>query len=181
MADGLAFCFLDVPPTGFVSGGGLGIPGSANGLKVCFDTYNNCGGDASMPKIELRWGIGYNECAAQPTLNNNTGTISFIRSASYNHAKITYDNGLITVFVNNTLYLTGNQSFNFIGYFGFTASTGALTDMHSIKNVQIYTNTPPAEAGPPSITTCSGVPVQIGNSADPNFTYSWTPSTGLKQ
>ena len=25
-ADGIAFCFLDVPPTGFVNGGGVGIP-----------------------------------------------------------------------------------------------------------------------------------------------------------
>ena len=32
-ADGLAFCFLDVPPSGFVSGAGLGIPLTANGLK----------------------------------------------------------------------------------------------------------------------------------------------------
>ena len=36
-ADGIAFSFLDVPPTGFVSGGGCGIPGSANGLKVVLD------------------------------------------------------------------------------------------------------------------------------------------------
>ena len=41
-ADGIAFCFLDVPPVGFVLGGGLGIPNTANGLKVCFDTWNNC-------------------------------------------------------------------------------------------------------------------------------------------
>ena len=43
-ADGIAFCFLDVPPTGFVSGGGVGIPSTANGIKVVLDTYNNCGG-----------------------------------------------------------------------------------------------------------------------------------------
>ena len=41
-ADGVAFCFLDVPPNGFVNGGGLVIPDKANGLKVCFDTWNNC-------------------------------------------------------------------------------------------------------------------------------------------
>ena len=39
-ADGIAFNFLDAPPTGFVLGEGLGIPAGANGLKVCFDTYN---------------------------------------------------------------------------------------------------------------------------------------------
>jgi hypothetical protein len=38
-ADGIAFCFLDVPPTGYVSGGGVGIPSTANGVKVVFDSY----------------------------------------------------------------------------------------------------------------------------------------------
>ncbi len=37
LADGLTFCFLDVPPSGFVVGGGMGIPATAKGLKVCFD------------------------------------------------------------------------------------------------------------------------------------------------
>jgi len=32
-ADGLAFCFLDVPPAGYVIGGGLGVPTTANGLR----------------------------------------------------------------------------------------------------------------------------------------------------
>ena len=30
-ADGLAFCYLDVPPVGFVAGGGLGIPATGRG------------------------------------------------------------------------------------------------------------------------------------------------------
>ncbi|MDE3211615.1 MAG: hypothetical protein KGM98_00160, partial [Bacteroidota bacterium] len=57
-ADGIAFCFLDVPPVGFVAGGGLGIPSTANGLKICFDTWNNCipfdpsTVHENMPKIE---------------------------------------------------------------------------------------------------------------------------------
>ena len=41
-ADGLAFCFLDIPPTGFVTGAGLGIPLSANGLKICFTSISYC-------------------------------------------------------------------------------------------------------------------------------------------
>lgn len=178
-ADGLSFCFLDVPPTGFVAGGGLGIPGTANGLKVCFDTYNNCGENTStMPKIELRWGIGYNECTAQPTAYNTGGNLSFLRSTDYNHAKITYNSGNIEVYVNNNLYLTGTQSFNFVGYFGFTASTGALNDVHSIKNVAIYTNMPPSEGGP-NVTICTSGTATLGTASDPNYTYQWTPSTGL--
>ncbi len=176
-ADGLAFCFLDVPPTGFVSGGGLGIPASANGLKVCFDTYQNCG--TTVPKIQIRWGAGYaGECVSQPTLDNTNGALSFIRSNAFNRARVEYDNGTISVFVNNTLYLTGFQQFNFNGYLGFTASTGGFTDNHSIKNVIIYTEMPPGEAGT-NVTLCPKESMQIGTANNPNYLYSWSPNTGL--
>ena len=178
-ADGIAFCFLDVPPTGFVVGGGLGIPATANGLKVCFDTYLNCSATgAFVPKLELRWGNGYDECWPQPTTNNATGALSIIRSNAYCHAKIVYNNGSIQVFLNNTLFISGNQTFNFNGYLGFTASTGGSTDNHSIKNVVIYTNMPPSEAGA-SQTVCNGQTIQLGTTPDANNTYSWTPGTNL--
>ena len=195
-ADGLAFCFLDVPPSGFIKGSGLGIPATANGLKVCFDTWNNCiPWDPStvhkdMPKIEIRWGMGYDdtsnpnfplygECKTwMPTRDNFDGSISFIRSANYNHAKITYDRGHIQVFVNDTLYLKGDQTFDFTGYLGFTAATGGYWDRHSIKNVIIYTDMPPSFAGN-SQSFCSSDTVQLGGSSNPSYTYSWYPSTGL--
>jgi gliding motility-associated-like protein len=184
-ADGITFCFLDVPPVGFVIGGGLGVPGSANGLKVCFDTWNNCiPFDPStvhqdMPKIELRWGVGYNECAiSQPTRDNANGQISFIRSPDYNHAKITYDTGNISVYVNNSLYLTGYQTFPFTGYLGFTASTGGYNDNHSIKNVVIYTQMPPSVAGSAQ-SFCPHDTIQIGGPSDPDYAYTWTPASGL--
>jgi hypothetical protein len=69
-ADGIAFCYLDVPPSGFVAGGGIGIPATANGLKVVIDTWLNCGTDR-IPKLQIRWGAGYDECNGQPTRNNN--------------------------------------------------------------------------------------------------------------
>jgi gliding motility-associated-like protein len=193
-ADGIAFCFLDVPPVGFVSGGGLGIPATANGLKVCFDTWNNCipfdtgTVHMDMPKIEIRWGIGYGntssptntdgECINQPTRANTDGKLSFIRSANYNHAKITYDSGNIAVYVNDTLYLTGYQQFNFSGYLGFTASTGGYSDNHSIKNVIIYTEMPPSFAGNTQ-SFCPYDTVQLGGPSNPAYSYSWSPSAGL--
>ena len=177
VADGIAFCFLDVPPTGFVVGAGLGIPATAQGLKICFDTYPNCG-SGTMPKIEIRYGAGYSECWAQPTVDNSSNTLSFIRSANYNHVRITYNSGNINVYVNGTLYLTGFQTFNFAGYLGFTAGTGALNDNHSIKNVFIYTYLPPSEAGVSQVV-CSGGSVEIGSSPAVGNTYDWTPSTGL--
>lgn len=187
VADGLTFCFLDVPPTGFVSGGGLGIPATANGLKVCFDTYNNCTTPSTLnvPKIELRWGLGYGgsgtesgECSSQPTRDNSDGKLSFIRSSNYNHAKVEYENGKISVYVNDVLYLAGNQQFNFSGYLGFTASTGGQNDNHSIKNVIIYTEMPPSEAGNDA-DICPGDTIHLGTINDPNYLYSWSPAVGL--
>ncbi len=176
-ADGLAFCFLNVPPTGFVAGGGVGIPGTAQGLKVVLDTWNNCGGP--NPELQIYSGIGYNECAAGIVkLENTTGNLNFVRSNQYQAAKITYDNGVITLFINNIQYLTANFPIGFTGYMGFTASTGGATDQHSIRNVIIYTNQAQSNAGI-DVTTCSNTPVSIGAVANPNHIYSWSPPTGL--
>lgn len=188
-ADGLAFCFLDVPPSGFVSGGGLGIPATANGLKICFDTWNNClpwpQYTFNVPKIEMRWGVGYDgtsgtigECNNLPTRDNADGKLSFIRSSNYNHAKIEYDNGNINVYVNDEFYLGGYQQFNFAGYLGFTASTGGFTDNHSIKNVVIYTEMPPSFAGT-NISVCPLDTVQLGAPGNAQYVYAWTPANGL--
>ena len=178
-ADGIAFCYLDVPPSGFVVGGGIGIPATANGLKVVLDTWLNCGTDA-IPKLQVRWGAGYNECNGQPTRNNNDGALNFIRSGTYNKCRIEYNEGNIRVLINGVFYLSAFQTFDFTGYFGFTASTGGANDRQSIKNVRIFTEMPPSDAGDfigPSF--CSGGQAQIGGTITPNYTYKWTPTTGL--
>ncbi|MDP5066599.1 MAG: gliding motility-associated C-terminal domain-containing protein [Crocinitomicaceae bacterium] len=178
-ADGLAFCFLSVPPTGFVNGGGIGIPGTANGLKVVIDTYDNCGQGGTNPEIQIFNGIGYNECLpATPKIQNSFGSLNYLRNANYQPVKITYDNGVITVFVNNVPLLTTNFGINYTGYMGFTASTGGLYDQHSIRNVIIYTDQAQSNAGI-DVTTCSNEAVSIGAAPDPNNIYSWTPATGL--
>ena len=182
-ADGLAFCFLEVPPAGFVTGAGLGIPSSANGLKICFDTYNNCISPTNslVPKVEIRWGVGYNECWSQPTLENISGSLSYIRSNDYNRALIEYDNGNISVSVNGKLLLTGNQTFNFTGYLGFTASTGGSRDNHSIKNVIVYTDMPPSFAGGVNgmASGCAQQSIQLGTAPNTAYNYTWTPSAGI--
>jgi gliding motility-associated-like protein len=194
-ADGIAFCFLDVPPVGFVNGGGLGIPSTANGLKVCFDTWNNCIPfdpnyvHNDMPKIEIRYGIGYDkndgqsnlivgECLSEPTRDNYDGKLSYIRSPDYNHAKIVYNHDTIQVYVNDTLYLTGIQAFNFTGYLGFTASTGGYSDNHSIKNAIIYTEMPPSYAGADN-GLCPADTLKLGGPPNSAYTYTWSPAGNL--
>jgi gliding motility-associated-like protein len=176
-ADGIAFCFIDVPPTGFVSGAGMGIPGTANGLKVGLDTYNNCGGP--NPELQIFSGAGYDECIpGMVKLENTSGNLNFIRNNAYQPARITYDNGLIELYINNTLYLTANFTLSFTGYMGFTASTGGNQDSHSIRNVVIYTEQADSDAGP-DVSLCSENSVSIGSPSNSQYIYSWSPSTGL--
>lgn len=199
-ADGIAFCFLDVPPSNFVNGGGIGIPDNANGLKVVFDTWNNCVDPGNydsvtvhqdMPKIEIRYGKGYDqvapdgtvtygECLGGPTLNNSDGRLNFIRSPNYNRARIVYDTGLISIYVNDTLFLSDYEPnrYNFAGYMGFTAGTGGFYDNQSIRNVIIYTQMPVPHAGPPQ-AFCPHDTVMIGGPANPLYIYAWSPPTGL--
>lgn len=178
-ADGLAFCFLSVPPTGFVSGGGVGIPGTANGLKVVIDTYDNCSQGGTNPEIQIFNGIGYNECIpATPKIQNSGGSLNYLRNTNYQPVKIIYNNGLVTVLVNNVQLLQATSPVNFTGYVGFTASTGALYDLHSIRNVTIYTNQAVSNAGIDA-TTCSSTGVAIGATPNPLNVYSWSPSIGL--
>ncbi len=173
-ADGLAFCFLTNYPTGFVNGGGVGIPGSTNGLKIVFDTYNN--GCGAKPEIQIFNGAGYDECSSN--VISRQGNLPFLRSNNFQPASIIYDNGNITVEVNGTTYLTAFVTINYSGYMGFTASTGGLNDTHSIKNVMIYTNQAASSAGNDAVT-CVDVPIQIGSTPNPLYTYSWSPIFGL--
>ena len=180
-ADGMTFCYLENPPSGFVNGGGLGVPDTAKGLKVCIDTWHNeC--ENQMPKLQLRWGTGYKECPpdpSQPTFLNSTGELSNLTNGQYHTARISYDGGNITFSVNGKQYLTAFQALNFPGYFGFTASTGAASNQHSIRNVKIYTDMPDTDAGP-ARQICSGGAAQLGPAAvNPIFGYKWSPAAGL--
>ncbi len=176
-ADGLAFCFLQVPPAGFVPGGGIGIPGAANGLKVALDTWDN--GCGANPELQIFSGVGYNECiGGMVKLTNTAGNLNFIRGNTYKPVRIIYNNGQISLLINNILYLTANFPINFSGYMGFTASTGGATDQHSIRNVVIYTAQASSNAGP-NVQTCSNDAVSIGTTNNPAFSYSWSPTNGL--
>ena len=176
-ADGLAFCFLQVPPVGFINGGGIGIPGTANGLKVVLDTWDN--GCGANPELQIYNGVGYGECyAGIVKLTNTGGILNFIRGNTYRSVRIIYNNGAISLLINNILYLTANFPINFNGYMGFTAGTGGYNDQHSIRNVIIYTAQATSNAGL-DVQTCPNDNVSIGVANNPAFSYSWSPAIGL--
>lgn len=161
------------------------------------------------PKIEVRWDAGYTavtncndsttsvsnsggiaslfgngECNAlskYPTRRNNGGDLNFIRSDTFNHAQIKFNNGRFNIYLNGKLYMTDSISPSFIpsvGYLGFTASTGNHTDNHYVKNVIIRSDIPPSDAGLAK-SICSGKSAILGTSTNSIFTYKWTPSTDL--
>jgi hypothetical protein len=199
-ADGMVFCFLNQAPTGFAIGNVLGVPTTAAGLKVAFDTWDNgCNGPngvntSLVPSIQILNGPnGYDEC--NPSIvrrNNNGGDLSFMRKATYTRARIVYNNGLVEVWLSKptifnpspplTLFLSTTLSnpINYAGYFGFSASTGGVSDKHSIKNVNIFSNAVPSIAGS-DLTTCAGQANVLGTSPNTTHSYSWSPATGLNQ
>lgn len=182
-ADGLAFCFLANPPTGFVRGGGVGIPANPQGLMIVLDPYSNAN-CYQNPELQIRWSDGtrnYEECPfpLQPT----KGNVAAVRQPTYNHMKIAYNNGNIEVSINGVLELTGFYNINYAGYFGFTASTGGSTDRHSVKDFVMYTYKPIMSApnAGSDKTACSDMSVQLGVTPPANdpYTYRWYPTTGL--
>lgn len=146
-ADGIAFCFLVNPPTGYIIGSGVGIPQNPRGLMVVLDTYNNCGG--ANPELQIRYGNGqanYTECPStnQPTLFG----LRELRDNKYKKARVEYNQGNIKVTIDSTITLEGFYPINYAGYMGFTSSTGGSTDIHSVKNIHIYTQIPEVSAIP---------------------------------
>ena len=193
-ADGLAFCFLNQAPSGIVGGTNLGVPQTSTGLKVAFDTYNN-GCNARTPAIQiLNSSGGYDECNPLMTRRNNTGSgsgvLGFIHSNNYIKARIVYNNGNVEVFLRKpptifdpnpplTSYFTSTITpINYAGYFGFSASSGQVFDKQSIRNVKIMTDAVTSIAGN-DLSTCSNVSNVIGTTPNPDYTYAWSPATGL--
>lgn len=161
--DGFTFWYLSNPPTGFVSGGGLGIPANASGLMVGFDIFNNST-EGQMSKVHILYGtnnslnnnIEYNNTAGStfhsPDLNP---TQPFVGS-TYKHVEVNGEtdltnptNWLIKVRIDGVLI--ADQSFApsggaigmTQGYFGFSAATGGASARHSIKNAKIFVDKVP--------------------------------------
>lgn len=144
-ADGLAFWFLENPPTAFGDGQSLGMPNDGLGLKVAFDTYDNDNGlpgHQPNPEIQVYYGLGYDETFSEPDMLKSYAPD--LISSSYQHAVIHWEEGEIQITIDGEEMLTGSPTpFDGAdditeGYFGFSASTGLFYDRHSLKNVKVY-------------------------------------------
>jgi gliding motility-associated-like protein len=161
--DGFTFWYLVNPPTGFVSGGGLGIPGNASGLMVGFDIFNNTT-EGQMSKIHLLYGT--NDTAGNNIEYNNTPNSTFhspdliatqpFVGPVYKHVEVNGEtdltnptNWIIKIKLDGVLIV--DQSFApsgaaigmTQGYFGFSAATGGASARHSIKNVKVFVDKVP--------------------------------------
>jgi len=169
-ADGIALNVLTQLPANAEGGGGIGVDPNATGLKIIFDTYDNCS-TYDNPDIQVFNGTGYVECNV-PTSNVVTNQ-SYLRSSTYQNARFIYDNGTVKVYVNCDLKITvPNVTIQNIGYFGFSAATGGQRDRHSIKNVTIYTSSNLVSTNIQNI--CSGEEKLIGSESAPNIDYIWS-------
>ena len=145
--DGIAFWYLDNPPQNFADGGGIGIPLGARGIMVIMDTFEN---STEAQQSELQ--VYYGQISNNPYENNTTGMSYFntiplgvnVRSSNYQQVIIEWNDGLITVSIAGTEICSftpppQNGAENLTaGYFGFSGTTGAASDKHSIKNVRVF-------------------------------------------
>ncbi len=151
--DGIAFWFLENPPQGLVAGSNLGMPntgatGNNKGLKVALDVYDN-DSKANNPSVMAYWGGNFTEGDGKET----SLSVPNLRSNQYQRVEILWDNATsqLTVTVEgvvvfNKVLVAQDGAQNITqGYFGFSASTGLATDIHSIKNAQIFLDAIPVQ------------------------------------
>lgn len=152
IADGMAFWIVN-PLSGFVGGGGIGLPTNPNGLVLVLDSYDN-DGVPNDPLVSLYgYPAGftgtYTEGAAAnriASLNNQT----YVSDGGWHHVKITYSAGNISVFLNYSSVpsMSGFFVIGTTGYFGFCGSTGGASSTQSIRNVYITFGTSSPIFGP---------------------------------
>jgi len=185
-ADGISFWYISNPPTGFVNGGGLGLPSNPDGLVLLLDTYNNNGSPDDNPLVSLR---RYDGTVLQYEEGSTTGQVapdvtyqSFIADTSWHVCKLIYSFGTVSVsFDNNPPIMTGTTTLsNITGYFGFSASTGALWSKQAIKNVSISGAPNPNPPAVDPIVYCQGSEATpLTAEGDPGTQINWyTSATG---
>jgi len=143
VADGIAFWYISNPPSGFATGGGIGLPLNPNGLITILDSYNNNGLPDDNPLETLLY---YNGTIPSYVEGSTAGLLCpvvtyqyFITDGSWHHCKMTYNAGAINVYFNysTTASLSAYNPISITGYFGFSSSTGLYYSTQNIKDVNI--------------------------------------------
>ena len=181
-ADGLAFWYLEHPPSNFQSGGGIGLPYTMKGLVLVFDTYDN---DLipDNPIIALR---GYNNqgyVEASPTGGLGTDLLnqSWVTHNTWNTCSLSYEHDTIRVFLNGatTPDIEAYYPINHAGYFGLSASTGSFWAKHAIRNVVVTgNNMVPLPTAPTPVVLCQHEAVQVPLQASGNNLSWYTQPSG---
>ena len=140
-AAGFSFNFAPDLPDGTISEEGAG-----SDLRVCFDTYQDSGGDSPAPSIDLKNAGDYTKAGGivgsvlgiEPVFRQGKFVDVWIQVKSDNTLSMTVDKTVI--FTNFYGAFTASQ-----GRFGFGASTGSsLGDNHWLDDIHIETDTSPA-------------------------------------
>lgn len=140
-ADGLAFWFLETPPSGFVLGGGMGMPSIMKGFALAFDVYNNDAiADNPIVTLDTYDFTPYTEgffgnSVGAPLLNQ-----TYVNDGTWRHCRLEYNTGIINVYIDHNPLpsITGPLDLDgIVGYFGFSAATGGSNQQHYIRNVFI--------------------------------------------
>jgi len=161
-AAGFSFNFAPDLPDGTI-----GEEGAGTDLRVCFDTYQDSGGDTTAPSIDLK--NAGDSSKAGGIVGSVLGVESVFRQGKFVDVWIQVKNdNTLSMTVDNTVIFT-----NFYGAFtassgrfGFGASTGSsLGDNHWLDDIHIETDTSPAvtPAHPLVITNApsgGGVPAE---------------------
>lgn len=158
-ADGISFFYITNPPSGFISGEGIGLPTNPEGIILVLDTYNN-DNLSNNPLISLRnmpGNINYIEGNSTNNIVPDVTHQSFITNGQWHKCKIHFAFGEISVSFNDQPPLmAGNTTMNLQGYFGFSSSTGGSWARHAIKNVHIYGASEPEKPEDKILEFCQG-------------------------
>lgn len=186
-ADGLAFFYITNPPTGFGSGGSIGLPSNMNGMALILDTYSNDNNvnPQNNPLISLRTfaGMNYDEGTAAGLVTPDIINQHYLYDGNWHTCLIEYEAGMIKVFLDGstTPITQGAANLSMTGYFGFTASTGLYYESHNIKNVIISGGSAPAALGVTNQEICTGeslVPFTFTNTVPGAIIHWYTSATG---
>jgi len=145
-ADGFTFSAIDAGTYDSSTaiggaGGGLGYLGLGNSFAVEFDTWNNGSVDGFNANH-----VGINQDGSIDSLarQNLPFSLETTDASNWHTADIAMDdNGLLTVEIDNNLFLSQTLTgFSNNVYFGFTSATGGARDGHYIDNWDLTASVP---------------------------------------